>query len=420
MTSRRLGVKAHLDPAVAPTVRAAIRHSALRAGAPASTVARMAYSRVRLSGVRSTMGRYRSRCEAAARAYLADPDDPFCGAMLPWLDAVPASEAASAAAAIVPELESHWPLAFPTKDDILSESIECYRIHGVYPLSFSYPAEIPPMVWPKLRSTGSIIPGVPYSFANNADYLENYASSYYAVTHRKSGWDCFRHLEIIFAGALPLMIDIHGVPRFSMTHYPKAALAELLARSQDESSRPDRRTYAELREYSVESLTSAAMARTFLGLSGLDRVQNVLFVDENLAERPDYLSVMSLIGLKQVLGSRCDVLRSVPYVYDDWTGARSMLYGRGFGYTGVLPSSSRSEFERRRPNRKMERLHLDSYDAIIVDSISRNSTVARRMLEWFPASRTVWIHGEDHPPSHSQMMHLRQSGAHVFVRQVPP
>ena len=64
-------------------------------------------------------------------------------------------------------------------------------------------------------------PTVPYSYSDSRKYLTQYETSCYALTFKKGGWDCFRHLEIMGSGCIPLMPDAGQIPKYTMTHYPK-------------------------------------------------------------------------------------------------------------------------------------------------------------------------------------------------------
>jgi hypothetical protein len=154
-------------------------------------------------------------------------------------------------------------------------------------------------------------------------------------------------------------------------------------------------------------------------MSGLENAQRVLFVDEQLPHQADYQSALSLIGLKQIYGSNCDVLFPVDYLYEDTERDTAALYGRGFGYTKVLPSDMRGILERDAVNTyTKDSIDLNAYDALVVGSISRNQELAQQLLEKFPAERTIWIHGEDGSPSIEETAQLRRSGAKVFVRAI--
>lgn len=288
----------------------------------------------------------------------------------------------------------------------------CFAQHGVWPISFSYPGHPLELLEHPQQLVARIIPGFPYSFDDEGAYLQTYRSAYLGITHRKAGWDCFRHVEILAAGALPLMPDAGDIPEFSMVHYPKNAFADVVERVARTGSAPDDATRLAFRQHFERHLTSRAMAEYLLGISGFDGCGRVLFVDERLPHHADYVSVMTLIGLKQLLGSGCHVLASTDYVYQDTTVDTASLYGRGFGYTRVVSPDARSRTELGEP------VDLSSFDAVIVGSITRNTDAATRILRQVSGDRMIWIHGEDTPPDASTVQAYRRSGARLFVRAI--
>ena len=68
----------------------------------------------------------------------------------------------------------------------------------VYPVSFGIPEEnIVHTVPPKLKDFGRVIPGIRstyFSLKDENKYYEDMADSLFAITYKKSGWDCLRHL----------------------------------------------------------------------------------------------------------------------------------------------------------------------------------------------------------------------------------
>ena len=303
-------------------------------------------------------------------------------------------------------------LSAPPRDDPGPIVRECFERHGVWPISFSYPREPRPLQDPG-RHVAAITPGIPYSFDDENAYLSSYADAAWGVTHRKAGWDCFRHVEILASGASPLMIDADLIPRFSMTHYPKTAMGELAAGYRRvPGAEPDQGTRQALREYFHQHLSSRAMAGYVLATAGLAELGRVLFVDEVLPQQVDYQSVMTLIGLKQILGARCHVLAPVDYIYEDTTMDTTTLFGRGFGFTRTVPRHLMSTTETDGPKR------LSDFDAIIVGSVARNEQRAHDFLGKAPADRTIWIHGEDLPPTVDEVARYRRAGVHIFVRSI--
>ena len=147
-----------------------------------------------------------------------------------------------------------------------------------------------------------IVPGYPYSFTNFAEYLETYARSHFAITHRKAGWDCFRHLEIMASGSAPLMLDASDIPEFSMVHYPKHAFRQILTNART-GGVPSMRTHEALAAFMTEHLTTQAMIHYLLQCTQITDVNRVLFVDQQHPNAVDYLSTLTLVGLKEHFGN---------------------------------------------------------------------------------------------------------------------
>lgn len=297
-------------------------------------------------------------------------------------------------------------------DDPWALAQECHDRHGVWPISFSYPRP----AWPISPEPGTLIspitPGLPYSFDDEDAYRRTYANAYWGITHRKAGWDCFRHVEIMSAGATPWMLDAAEIPRYSMVHYPKAAMT-VAGRAMLKAPRmPDLDFRRHIHHHFEQHLTSRAMAHYLLRAAGLQDARSVLFVDERLPLHADYQSMLTLIGLKQLLGGNCHVQYPVDYLYDDTPIDTSTLYGRGFGYTRVLSAEARSTTERGSAPTSKE------FDAVIVGSVTRNADLADALLKEFSAERTVWVHGEDLPPTVDEVSAYRRSRVHMFVRAI--
>ncbi len=309
--------------------------------------------------------------------------------------------------------QAAWGVSLGSEPDPMDTATECHDRHGVWPISFSYPGHALPILGAPEELVSPIIPGYPYSFDDESEYLATYQRAYLGVTHRKAGWDCFRHVEIMASGAVPLMPDAREIPQFAMIHYPKQALTEVATRFRESGGRPDDATRQGFRQHFERYLTSRAMAHYILGTSGLQGVDRVLFVDAALPGFADYQSVLTLIGLKQLLGSRCQVQYPLDYIYEDTEYPVQSLYGRGFGYTRVVSGDARSASEL-----GAGPVDFEEIDAIVVGSVTRNGQLARDLLKRFPPSRTIWIHGEDGPPTIDEAHELRTSGAHVYVRAI--
>lgn len=305
------------------------------------------------------------------------------------------------------------------EQSVLEVAAECYDRHGVWPISFNYPRPWQHYADPPVEALSPIVPGFPYSFVDHDEYMRCYNSASLGITHRKAGWDCFRHVEILASGSVPLMIDAADIPRYSMIHYPKGALALVADQALNHGGVPDDTTRAEFQRYFQEQLTTRAMAEYMLTVTGCTEAESVFFVDEQHPGISDYQSTLALIGLKEIYGAACRPLYPAPWIYDDYEGEISHLYGRGFGYTRVLPADARSAAESACLASNAPTTASDSEaDLIVVGSVSRNLAHARELLTEHSPARTIWIHGEDTPPLIDDARMLRESGARVLVRSI--
>ena len=309
-----------------------------------------------------------------------------------------------------------WNIAV-ADEDIDALAYEAHERLGVWPISFSYPAMLP--LRTPTEQLSPIVPGFPYAFTDNAEYLAKYAQASMALTFRKAGWDCFRHVEILASGALPLMPDADRIPRFAMIHYPRTAMAALAAKAITHGGVPDEQTRGDFRDFAEGHLTTEAMARYVLRMSGLHDVQRVLFVDDQTPVNPEYQSTLALIGLKQLLGRGCEVSFPADFLFAGSNLTAARHYGRGFGYSHAVDISTRTAAEESgRVGHGLD--DLRSYDAVVVGSISRNTALTRQVLEQCDPSRVILIHGEDGPPPTTELADLSGTGAHAFVRALHP
>lgn len=305
---------------------------------------------------------------------------------------------------------------FPMVDasDVWRSAQTCHKATGFWPLSFSFPTkELIRVGAPRESKLSPIIPGNPYTFHDQKEYYAQYQSSVFAITHRKGGWDCFRHVEILGSGAIPVMIDAAEIPENSMVHYPKALMRHVTNEISHGRVVPDEDIVTLFQVHFLNYLTTERMAAYVLKAANLQGAERILFVDRELPKRPDYMSLLTLIGLKQIHGARCVDAFPVPYLYESSKGTSAALSGRGFGYSHVLPSSARTSRVRSRLS-----IAARDYDAVVIGNIARNGPLAFSLRDSFPAERTVWIHGEDQPPSPREAYFLRASGTHTFVRSM--
>jgi len=80
-----------------------------------------------------------------------------------------------------------------------------------------------PFAYPRFLSGPST-----YQFDNEADYYNEYASSRFAFTAKKAGWDCMRHYEILGNGCIPFFEEIPFCPKRTLTDLPKNLIVEMI------------------------------------------------------------------------------------------------------------------------------------------------------------------------------------------------
>ena len=310
-----------------------------------------------------------------------------------------------------------WAVELDSKSEIQSRVDQCFSLNGVWPISFSYPRRFEMTPNPS-ELVSSILPRYPYAFDNEEEYLAKYADSYLALTHRKAGWDCLRHVEILASGSIPLMPDASDIPLFSMVHYPKSALEKISETAGELGGRPNLALRQAMRDFFDSYLTTEAMAKYICDTVGIPSSSTVLFVDENLSLQADYMSALTAIGLKEVLGPRCSIHFPVEYLYQDYQGDTEILYGKGFGYTKILDPSLRSQSEREHVHASPTSRIPQGFDYVIVGSAARNPRLTKLILDEYSPEKVVLIHGEDVGPAPGETRKLIATGASVFIRSI--
>lgn len=308
------------------------------------------------------------------------------------------------------------------KYEIISESDEevwsrCLRTNvetGFWPLSFSVPNSISLSIL--LGKEGLLCPSVPgdkYQFYNELDYLRNYGNYYFAVTHKKGGWDCLRHLEIFAAGSIPLMLDAKRIPSNTMVHYPKAQMAAIVSHFMASPDLPSNELLESVRNHYERHLTQSQMANYLCRVIGADRTARFLFVDRSLKDNPDYLSIFTLMGLKQILGDNLHVAFEPMYLYDDWKGPVTDLYGRGFSYAKKLSKTKRKQIGWNFLKSSFEDL---PYDFIIIGNLQRNTDFVSQ-LGMVKREKLILIDGEDRADIRL-CTEMQRRSRFIFVREL--
>jgi hypothetical protein len=97
---------------------------------------------------------------------------------------------------------------------------------NVFPIAFSIPQEkiTNASNINKIKFLADYIPqssGSGYCYQNEEEYYNNYQEAYYGLTHKKGGWDCMRHYEILANYCIPYFPELEKCPVLTMFNFPK-------------------------------------------------------------------------------------------------------------------------------------------------------------------------------------------------------
>lgn len=297
--------------------------------------------------------------------------------------------------------------------DLVSAAQKYREKNGYFPVSFGVmvPSELPISIT-KSNFISPIIPGLPYSFDDASDYYSTYNKSWWGITHKKGGWDCLRHIEIIDSGAVPLMYDAWKIPEGAMFFYPKKLMSDLYQIFKKQTFTVDIKVLEYLATWKNEFLTSEAIIRNSLSaIVNHQSIDRVLFIDPDLNRKPDYLSLMVIYGLERLFPNKVDIYSEAPeYIFDDYAKKTDSLYGKGFGFTKGVPSVQRSVV----PEADCE---WRKYSLIIVGHGLRNIDLLEQLKGSIKREQLMIFEGGDNPIGALDLVKLLSFTPNVFIRE---
>ena len=308
----------------------------------------------------------------------------------------------------------------------------------IYPITFCIPEEL------VIRDIDTILknkkifeafykPGQPYAFSNPTEYYKMYEDSAFGHTKKKGGWDCFRHLEILAKGCLPVFENIETIPEHVMKFYPKDLMLQasnLYYRCKQNNyimTLEDKSLYDFLVRHAIKHtrkhLTTGAMAKyilnTVFGKENKNNVTSVLYL--SAFDHIDFQRCLLLHGFKSLFGVKCVDVCRVGHLYQSYDVEKLHKSGAGFGFTGLLPDEYDICCNR---ENIAERIIAKEFDVIIYGSIHRGLPYIDTVLSCYPSDRIVYIDGEDCTPlftgeNHDSCCELKGFGkkGHLFIRE---
>ena len=315
------------------------------------------------------------------------------------------------------ENNSEWKIRerkFNNHGFTILERVKTAPIRGI---SFTIPFEKIVKEAPrnKVRMESLMIPGKQetYIYEIEEEYYRQYQESHFAITMKKRGWDCLRHLEIMANGCLPVFIGFEECPELTLSMYPKQLQREInefynIYRYSDIDEPEFVSLYYELLErvldYVRRNMTTISAARRILNETGHANATKILFLGRERGA--DYLRCLTLHGFKSILGVNCHDFCRIPHLYKSYkeTGNISKLYGKGFTYSALIPD----EYHANNLDNYFlieELIKKHAFELIIFGSETRGLMLYNLIIEHYHPNDIVMLNGEDESLPANKIQH---------------
>jgi hypothetical protein len=295
----------------------------------------------------------------------------------------------------------------------------------LYPITFSIPdCKIVSSIPLKTKLLSTIIPGdrSTYTFNNETDYYNEYKSSMFAITTKKSGWDCMRHYEIIANGCIPYFPNIEACPPNTMALLPKNLLIKAntlfnkLLNKANNMNNEDINEYlllnADLLNYLKTQLTTRSIANYVLEKTNHTKVSRILFLSGSLYS--DYLRCLTLHGFKELFGVNCHDFPKISHIYKSDNMNYRDLWGQGISYSNILENELHDDNLDRTI---VEDIINKRYDIVIYGSYHRGIPYYDLVSKVYEANKIIMLCGEDiHTCSMKDS--ILSKGHYLFIREL--
>lgn len=261
-----------------------------------------------------------------------------------------------------------------------------------------------------------------YIYHDEKTYMDQYEASYYALTMKKAGWDCFRHYEILAAGCVPYFDNLNLCPSKTMVNFPRKLVKQAMnlpgvTRGKIDFNVFPKEEYEQLRAqlwmHARQHLTCEAMAKYVLLNVPSVETPRILCISGSLY--PDYMRCLLVTGLKRVLGHvGCVDFPKIPHLYHTFSGDDNLLYGKGLNYKRVLdddPDLERSEAIIR------DQIKTHHFDLVMYPSLHRGLPLHDLVIDHYKPEEIVYVCGEDLHDTHVCKA-ITKTGSTLFLREM--
>ena len=104
-----------------------------------------------------------------------------------------------------------------------------------------------------------------YPYTNEADYYNDYATSYYGYVTKRSQWNTMRILEIMANRCVPYFIEIESLPETMMVKFPKELIIKTNKYAEQSEIHPNYDEICEeIFQFTKNNLTTKELVKIFL------------------------------------------------------------------------------------------------------------------------------------------------------------
>lgn len=312
----------------------------------------------------------------------------------------------------------------------------------VVPISLTIPNwNIRQSLSAKIRTVFPVIPGDRSTYIlNESNYYNDLKTSAFAITIKKAGWDCFRHLEILSNGVIPLFFGIHTCPDSALSFHPKQLYRHLLNYPGIDlernhllelninntflttllSSKNDYDFYVNvcdsLLQYTRNVFSGTAVAayviehmQARINISS-EYPKKVLYLTTTFEgmEWGDYMTDVLLIGFKSLLGGYKVVdfpRKSQIYAdskelhYTNFMHKKSKTYGSGYGWASEI--HDKLDSNERDKGQVIDNIVNRRYDLIVVGDLHNswrgNIDTLDYVCRYYMPHEVAAVYGDDSP-----------------------
>jgi hypothetical protein len=229
-------------------------------------------------------------------------------------------------------------------------NIDNYLKNNIFPLSYCIPDEYvidAENICEKKHIIADLIPGkiMTYRFGVNdeSEYYKMYKESLFAFTHKKGGWDCMRHYEIMASGCIPIFEDLDKCPKDTLISFPKELIIEAnkkLLPWKNEYSDEYKNYVEKMINHVKNNCTTSANAKYFLDkMQNISnkKIKNILLI--TCHSGVNYTRETLLIGIKRhivEIGGLCYEHPTLDFLYKNYDKDKSKIHGNGYTYSMKL------------------------------------------------------------------------------------